>query len=616
MSDERIVYLRQKSSSLPRTPGVYIMKDRTGKVIYVGKSRSLKDRVSQYFHLSSDANLKTVRMVSQVNDFDVIFCDTEIEALALENVKIKQFTPKYNILLKDSKSYPYIKVTMNERYPRISMTRKRLSDGAKYFGPYSGTSVIYGVMGTLERTLGIPTCKRVFPRDIGKERPCIYKQLGRCVSPCDNSITEENYYKIVQCATDILRGNIKKASDDLENQMLAFAENEQFEDAARCRDGINALKRLGDSQKVVGSPDDDYDIIASFSNDLSMCISVFYIRSGIISDSDNFIYGANETAFDNGYEYMSLFMAELYSKREYIPKEILLAFDFDKSELELTEEYLETLAKRSVEIKIPQKGNHKKLCDMVLRNAQEQAKQYKSRMEHDTKVLSKLSEMLSLDCLPERIEAYDISNIGNEQITAGMIVIENGKFKKSDYRLFKIKEQSGADDYSAMSEAIRRRFSHLSDNTGSYSEMPDLILLDGGMTHVGTIKKVLDEMNVKVPVFGMVKDEHHKTRTIVTENEEISIAKEQSVFVFVYKIQEEVHRFTISAMDKSKRKTLKTSSLEKIDGIGEAKAKKLLAHFKTLSSLKNANIEEIAAVKGISASDAGKVFEYFREKQE
>ncbi|MGM9665460.1 MAG: GIY-YIG nuclease family protein, partial [Eubacteriales bacterium] len=287
MTDERLTYLRQKSSSLPRTPGVYIMKDRTGKVIYVGKSRSLKDRVSQYFHLSSDANLKTVRMVSQVNDFDVIFCDTEIEALALENVKIKQFTPKYNILLKDSKSYPYIKVTMNERYPRISMTRKRLNDGAKYFGPYSGTSVIYGVMGTLERTLGIPTCKRVFPRDIGKERPCIYKQLGRCVSPCDNSITEENYYKVMQCATGILRGNVKKASDDLKAQMLAFAENEQFEDAARCRDGINALKRLGDSQKVVGSPDDDYDIIASFSNDLSTCISVFYIRSGIISDSDN-----------------------------------------------------------------------------------------------------------------------------------------------------------------------------------------------------------------------------------------------------------------------------------------------------------------------------------------
>ncbi len=614
MSDERLTYLRQKSSSLPRTPGVYIMKDRSGKVIYVGKSRSLKDRVSQYFHLSSDANLKTVRMVSQVNDFDVIFCDTEIEALALENVKIKQFTPKYNILLKDSKSYPYIKVTMNERYPRISMTRKRLNDGAKYFGPYSGTSVIYGVMGTLERTLGIPTCKRVFPRDIGKERPCIYKQLGRCVSPCDNSITEENYYKVMQCATDILRGNVKKASDDLKAQMIAFAENEQFEDAARCRDGINALKRLGDSQKVVGSPDDDYDIIASFSNDLSTCISVFYIRSGIISDSDNFIYGANEIASDNGYEYMSPFMAELYSKREYIPKEILLAFDFDRSELELTEEYLETLAKRSVEIKIPQKGNHKKLCDMVLRNAQEQAKQYKSRMEHDTKVLSKLSEMLSLDCLPERIEAYDISNIGNEQITAGMIVIENGKFKKSDYRLFKIKEQSGADDYSAMSEAIRRRLSHLSDNTGSYSETPDLILLDGGMTHVGVIKKVLDEMNIKIPVFGMVKDEHHKTRTIVTENEEISIAKEQSVFVFVYKIQEEVHRFTISAMDKSKRKTLKTSSLEKIEGIGEAKAKKLLAHFKTLSSLKSASVEEITAVKGISRSDAEKVFEYLSKK--
>jgi excinuclease ABC subunit C len=268
VTDEKIKYLREKSAKLPRTPGVYMMKNKNGKIIYVGKSRSLKDRVSQYFHLSADANLKTFKMVAQVDDFDVLFCDTEIEALTLENTKIKQYTPKYNILLKDSKSYPYIKVTMNEQYPRMSQSRKRANDGAKYFGPYSGMSVVYGIMGTLERTLGIPTCKRQFPRDIGKERPCIYKQIGRCIAPCDNSVSAEDYYKTMQCAVNILRGNNKEAISMLTEQMYNHAENERFEDAARCRDGIEAMKRLRDGQKVVGAPDDEYDVIAVYSDDV------------------------------------------------------------------------------------------------------------------------------------------------------------------------------------------------------------------------------------------------------------------------------------------------------------------------------------------------------------
>ena len=388
MTSEKLEFLRNKANALPKTPGIYIMKDKNGKVIYVGKSRSLKDRVSQYFHLSSDANLKTVKMVSQIDDFETIFCDTEIEALTLENVKIKQYTPKYNILLKDAKSYPYIKLTMNEKYPRISMVRKRLTDGAKYFGPYSGASVVYGVIGVLERALNIPMCKRVFPRDIGKERPCIYKQIGRCVAPCDNSISQENYYRLMQCAQDILRGNIKEAVANLTEQMYKFAENENYEEAARCRDGIEALKKLRDGQKVVGSPDDEYDIIAVYSDNLSTCISVFYIRSGIISDSDNFLYGASEITSDVGYEYMSAFITELYRKREYIPGEILLSFDFDASELALVQEYIRGLANRAVKIRIPQKGDTKKLCDMVTHNAEEQAKQFKNKMEQDNKVLS------------------------------------------------------------------------------------------------------------------------------------------------------------------------------------------------------------------------------------
>ena len=613
MVNERLEYLRKKSNGLPRTPGIYIMKDRNDKVIYVGKSRSLKDRVSQYFHLSQDANIKTIRMVSQVNDFDTILCDTEIEALALENVKIKQYTPKYNILLKDSKSYPYIKITMNEQYPRISMTRKRMLDGAKYFGPYSGASVVYGIIGVLQRSLNIPMCKRAFPRDIGKERPCIYKQIGKCSAPCDNSILQEDYYKTMECAVDVLRGNIKEAVKSLENQMYSYAENEKFEDAARCRDGIEALRKLRDGQKVVGSPDDEFDIISVYSDNLTTSISVFYIRSGIISDSESFVFGSTEMTADEGYEYMTSFITGLYSKREYIPSEILLAFDFDENELELAQEYIRKISERAVKIRIPKKGETKRLCEMVTLNAAEQARQYKSRLEQDTKILSKLAEALNLECIPERIEVYDISNLGNEHITAGMIVSENGKLKKSDYRVFKIKNQVGADDYSAMKEVILRRMSHLSDTSGSFSLAPDLILLDGGMTHVSVVKQALLENGFEVPVFGMVKDEHHKTRTLVTESEEISIAKEQSLFVFLYKLQEEVHRFSVSKMDSAKRKTLRKFSIEQVDGIGKKKAQILMKHFKTLADLKNASVEEISRVKGISTKDAEKIFEFLNK---
>ena len=613
MTEVKLEYLRSKASSLPYKPGVYIMKDKNEKIIYVGKSRALRDRVSQYFHLSSDANIKTIRMVSQIDDFETIICDTEIEALALENVKIKQYNPKYNILLKDAKSYPYIKLTLNEEYPRVSMTRKRTIDGAKYFGPYSGTATVYSVIGTLEQIFGIPKCKYSFPKDIGKMRPCIYKQMGRCVSPCDGSISQADYHSMMECAEEVLRGNIKNAVDSLNGQMMSFAEKEKFEEAARCRDGINALKQLREKQKVVGAPNDEYDVIAVYTDDLTTVISVFYIRSGIISDNDSFVYGSYEISSNNSYEFMTPFITELYTGREYIPKEILLSFDYPSEELELATEYINSRANRRVTIRTPQKGDLKRMCEMVYNNAKEQATQYKNKVEEDSKVLVKLAEMLGLGVIPERIEAYDISNLGNEHITAGMVVSENGKLKKSDYRFFKIKNQDEADDYSSMRQVIRRRLEHLSDSDGSFAKMPDLILLDGGMTHVSAVKEVLDEMNISIPVFGMVKDEHHKTRTIVTENEEISIAKEQSVFIFAYKLQEEVHRFTVSKMDNAKRKTLKKSYLENIDGIGAKKAKALMSHFKTLAAIKEATAEELVKVRGISETNANDIIEFLKE---
>ena len=310
---------------------------------------------------------------------------------------------------------------------------------------------------------------------------------------------------------------------------------------------------------------------------------------------------------------MSSFICELYERREYIPTEIFLSFQLAEDERVLIEEYLRLVAKRAINVKIPQKGEHKRLCEMVTLNAEEQSRQYKIKSEHDIGVLTKLAEMLCLEELPERIEAYDISNLGKEHITAGMIVWDDGKLQKKDYRVFKIKNQDGIDDYSAMREVIERRLSHLDDESGSYSKRPDLILLDGGMTHVGAVKEVLDKMSIIIPVFGMVKDEHHKTRTIVTDTEEISIAKEQSVFVFVYKLQEEVHRFTVSKMDSAKRKTMKHSAFESIKGIGPAKAKALLAHFKTVSAIRNATEEELASVRSISQTDAKNIVDFFKK---
>ena len=617
MTEETLLALREKSAALPRRPGVYIMKDVNGRVIYVGKSRSLRDRVSQYFHLGKDANIKTRRMVSCVYDFDFLLCDTEIEALTLENSKIKQYAPKYNIKLKDAKSYPYIKLTMQAPYPRMQMTRRREADGARYFGPYSGTSTVYEVMKTLEKYLRIPTCSREFPRDIGKERPCLYKQLGRCVAPCDNSIGQKEYYEIMQCAAGILRGNTRAAIAEAETKMYEAAEREEFEEAARYRDRLTAIKKLGEAQKVVASPDAEYDIIAEYTDDVSTCVSIFYIRSGIVFDSESFTFGAGEvTAAEEGdYSFMSSLISRLYAGREYVPREILLSFDPGEGERETLNSYLTAIAGHKVEVRTPERGERRQLCRMVAENAMHVASEFRRKAENDVKVLVRLAALLSLEVVPERIEAYDISNLGAEHITAGMIVSQNGILKRGDYRTFKIRESEGPDDYAAMRETIRRRFAHLTDGGGSFSELPDLILLDGGMTHVAAVKEVLGELGLSIPTFGMVKDEHHKTRTIVTESEELSIANDQAVFVFVYKLQEEVHRYTVSRMDSAKRKTLRRSALESIPGIGPAKAKAIHRHFGTVAAMRAATREQFREVPGVTERDAENLVHYFEEKR-
>lgn len=594
-----------KANELPLRPGVYIMRDRSGKVIYVGKSAKLKNRVSQYFQ-NSEKDLKTTKMVASVFEFDYILCDTEMEALSLENSLIKQYTPRYNIRLKDSKTYPYIKIT-NEEYPRILFTRSRLLDKAKYFGPYQSASTVFGIMALLNKTLGIPNCKLRFPKDIGKGRECLYYQMKQCCGVCMGHVSVEEYNELIKCAADILRGNTKSAIASLETQMYAYSDAEQYEAAMKCRDTINALGKIREKQKVVDSPDAEYDVVALHTDELCSCLAIYSVREGVLSGKNEYLFGADKIL---DAATLTSFLVEYYAHSDAIPKRI--ALDTTVSvENELLTDYLSSVADRKITLWTPQRREMKKLCEMVRANASEKAQAYAREYENDNSVLFRLAEMLELESVPTRIEAYDISNIGDEHKTGGMVVYIDGKPKKSDYRSFTIKGVEGTDDYASMRETLSRRLAHLGDLQGSMGEHPDLILLDGGRGHVSTVREVLREMEIDIPVFGMVKDDYHKTRALCTEDEEISIAREQAVYGLIFRIQEEVHRYTVSKMTGAKSKTIKKSSLEKIKGIGAAKAKALLAHFGGISSIKSASVDELSAAKRISRSDAESIFNYY-----
>ncbi|MBQ7337795.1 MAG: excinuclease ABC subunit UvrC [Clostridia bacterium] len=602
--------LLEQANALPLCPGVYLMRDRTGQVIYVGKSRKLKNRVSQYFQ-NGEKNIKTDRMVRAVASFDYFICKTEIEALTLENSLIKQYTPRYNIKLKDAKSYPYIKITEGE-YPSIVMTRKRSNDRGRYFGPYSGTATVFSVLDMLQKTLRLPACRRKFPRDIGKERPCLYEQMGRCCGVCTGKVSPEEYATLIGAAERVLQGNIAAVRKQTEEQMMAYAEAERYEAAARCRDTVRALDALRQKQTVVAAPDTEQDVVGVYSDEFGSCISVFYIRSGAVTDKADFHFGREQIADESS---IVSFLCEHYRVRTYLPPTVLLSFPLEEEEQMLLAGYLTSLAGHRVKVHTPMRGDLRTLCDTVAQNAKESAARQAERLRRDDGVLSRLAQLCGLPEAPQRIEAYDISNLGSEHLTAGMVVWEDGKFARSDYRTFHIRSVVGTtDDYASMREALCRRLSHLKDAEGSFAARPDLILLDGGRRHVGVIRALLSEMDLDIPVFGMVKDDYHKTRALCTDTEEISVAREQAVFMLLYRIQEEVHRYTVSRMEGAKRKTLKTSSLEKIPGIGPAKAKALLKHFGTLGALKTADREALLQVKGISARDAESVWTYYHDE--
>ncbi len=598
--------LRAKANSLPETPGVYIMKDEIDSIIYVGKSKKLKNRVSSYFS-ASHTSRKTARMVSLVRDFDFILCKTEIEALTLENVLIKKHSPKYNIKLKDAKSYPYIKITADE-YPKLFVTRERQSDKSRYFGPYSGVSSAWSALETIKKIFALPTCKRTFPKDIGKERPCLYKDMGRCIAPCTGNIKKDEYEYLIKCAAKVLDGHIGETLRNLTDEMNSAAEDLNFERAASLRDSIEALKKLSEKQKVVADAKINRDVFSLYTSETEGVLATLSIREGSLISKNEFILSSADGASSE--DILNLILC-YYEGGISIPKEVMIDFEAEESDIELLSEYLTLLSGKRVIVKIPERGDGRALCDMARKNAEEAAKQYRLEDERENKSLSRLAILLGLDYVPQRIEAYDISNIGDESIVASMVVSKNGKMKKSEYRTFKINSTNGQNDYGSMKEALTRRLGHIGDSSPSLGERPDLILLDGGDGHVKAVKPIIEQMGLDIPVYGMVKDDYHKTRAITDGEKEISIATEMNVYTFVYNIQEEAHRFAYLSSQNSKLKNLTRSSLEEIPGIGKKKAKILLCAM-PLSDIKIANAEELSKIHGISKKDAESIESYFK----
>ena len=604
----RLERLRSKANSLPLSPGIYIMKNSDGEIIYVGKSKKLKNRVTSYF-INTRHTKKTERMVSLVDDFDYILCDTEMEALALENVLIKKHTPKYNIRLKDAKSYPYIKVS-SEEYPKLFVTRERVSDKGKYFGPYRSAEDAHTALDVVMRIFALPTCRRSFPRDIGRERPCIYRDMGRCIAPCVGEVDAAEYRALVRCAEWVLAGNVSGTKQMLEASMNEAAENLEFERAAGIRDSIRALERLSEKQKVVADNKVNRDVFALYSSDAESILAMLSIRDGALINKNEFTLTAGDISGD---DIISL-IADYYDTQGTVPKEIMLDFPLENDEIALLSEYLSASEKYKVTIKTPERGDGRRLCNMALANAKEAEKQRRLTEERENKSLKLLSELLGLPAIPKRIEAYDISNIGKEHITASMIVYKDGKLKKQDYRSFNIKTVTNApDDYSSMREALTRRLAHIGDGSASLGECPDLILVDGGVGHVGVAREALGDAFPDIALFGMVKDDYHKTRALTDGEHDISIATAPAVYTFIYNLQEEAHRFAIKHSQSAKAKTLTHSSLEKIEGIGPKKAKILLSAM-SLSEIRVAKPEALASIKGISEADASRIYEYFKSK--
>ena len=598
--------IQEQLKKLPAEPGVYLMKDENDKVIYVGKAISLKNRVRQYFQSSKNHTSKVKSMVKNIYKFEYIITDSELEALILECNLIKQYRPKYNVLLRDDKTYPYIKVTLNEDYPRVLKVRQVIKDKAKYFGPYTNTTAVNDTLEIIRNIYPIRTCNIDIEKAIkNKVRPCLNKHIKKCVGPCTGEVSKEDYGKMIEEIILFLSGKEEKLIELLKEKMNKCAADFNFEDAAMYRDKIKSLEDMIQKQKIdLGSSDLNQDVIAMARAHDEACVQVFFIRNGKIVGREHYIL---EGVMDSSREsILSSFIKQFYMSQDYIPKEIIIEDEVEDSFV--LEEWLSSKKGQKVIIKVPQKGEKKSLVEMVRKNAVEYLEKFsnmnKLKYQKSIGALEELKTLIGLENIPKRIESFDISNIQGVDSIGSMVVFTDGKKDKKEYRRYKIKTVVGPNDYDSMAEIVERRL--------KYGDLPDLILLDGGKGQVSSVKKVLDKYNFNIPLWGMYKDDKHKTKGLISQEKEIELDKTSNLYRFVASIQEEVHNYAISYHRRLRNKSLTKSVLDDIQGVGEKRKKALLTHFKNIEEIKTATFEELLEVEGMNKTSAENVYNFFK----
>ena len=616
--------IEEELKKLPAHPGVYIMHDDKDAIIYVGKAISLKNRVRQYFQKSRNLGIKKEQMVEQIARFEYIITDSELEALVLESNLIKEHRPKYNTMLKDDKNYPFIKVTVGEAFPRIMMARKMKKDKSRYFGPYTSGGAVKDVIELTRKLYHLRSCSRSLPKDIGKERPCLYYHIKQCNAPCQGYISQEDYKKQVEGLLDFLNGNHKEILKELRQKMLSASEKMDFEEAAQYRDLIQSVEKIGEHQKITDQHKEDKDIIAAAMEGEDAVTQVFFVRDGKLIGRDHFYMKI--APGDDRKGVLSSFLKQFYAGTPFIPKEIMLQEEVE--DLELISQWLEKKKGQKVRIAVPKKGTKEKLVELAYQNAQMVLQRDRERIKREEgRTIGAVKEIAELLGLKEvnRIEAFDISNISGFQSVGSMVVYEKGKPKKSDYRKFRIKWVKGPNDYASMEEVLTRRFVHgldeqeerktenLEDAYGSFTRFPDLLMMDGGRGQVNIALEVLQKLNLNIPVCGMVKDDHHRTRGLYYNNVEIPISRDSEGFKLITRIQDEAHRFAIEYHRSLRSKGQVHSVLDDIPGIGPARRKALMKHFKGLEGIRDASREELAAVDSMNEKSAAEVYEFFHK---
>lgn len=602
--------LANKAARLPLQPGVYLMRDQSGIILYVGKAKALKNRVSQYFHRSAAHTPKVRAMVSQVADFDTIVTNSELEALLLECNLIKLHRPKYNILLKDDKAYPYLRVSVQEPYPRLSLAYRPADDGARYFGPYRSSAVIRSTIRTVQQLFGVPTCKLRFPQDIAKSRPCLNYQIHRCMGLCRGEISPQQYHELFEQVLSFLNGDIDGVIAQLTEQMEQASEAMAFEKAATLRDRIRLLGGLAERQRVAVGAETECDVIAAAQNAQTVCFAVLMVRSGRLIDKEYRLFSVERVGSAD--EVMGEFLSAYYTKM--IPKKILL--DRAVEDQQLLAQLLCNRAARKVELLTPKRGQGRELCEMAAKNAAEELSVRESRAQRKQKDLSELQRALGLSTFPARIEAYDISNTGASGMVGGMVVFEQGLPKRSDYRRFSIESLQAPDDYVATKEVIYRRLERAWAGDEGFLPLPDLILLDGGAGHLHMVQEMFDALEVKIPLFGMVKDQKHRTRDLVGQGGEVGLKRSSPAFTLCGTIQEEVHRFAIAYHRKARQKTVMRSAMPDLPGLGEGRKKALLQHFGSLAGVKTATYEQLLLVPRLPSHVAQELYGYYHAEKE